>query len=138
MIEAVFSSIMELFLGDNHISDIWPHSIAWFLYGTAALIFVFNLAYANCRRGHWASKLVFNLLNFLALTVCVMFLGIQMYWIKYSIIANDPTTMAMLWTTFHYYNGVSYIIYASSLFVYMRWKIPLINSFEDDTITKLD
>jgi len=111
------------FIGYNSIDDIIPHLVAWFLYIIAILLSVYNIYHINTRKRNNPIKTALNVMSCLIVLICTLFVFIQMYWIRYSIIAVDPTTMAMLWTTFHYFNAVNYIIMSSGIYVYSRWRI---------------
>jgi len=64
--------------------------------------------------------------------VCALFLAIQMHWIQNSVIGDDHTTAQLPWTSFHYYNGLTYIVMSAGVRLYTRWRI----SGQDDVRMK--
>lgn len=113
---------------ENSVSDIMPHAIVWLFYFVAFCTSLYNVYSLSITESKMPIKQALLVASILIGSVCSIFMAAQIYWIKGSIIANDPTTMAILWTTFHYYNAFVYNSLSVGIAVYKNWKLKHIDS----------
>ena len=99
-----------------------PHALAWFLYFIAMALSIANFGYVSRIDSKLHIKHYLMWTSFLVFTVTSLFLGIQSYWIANSVIGDEPTTMMLLWSAFHYYNAFTYIVVSVGVRAYVKWR----------------
>lgn len=107
---------MEIF------NTILPHILAWLLYFGAMILSITNFGYISKIDSKLHIKHYLMWTSFLVFTVTALFLGIQGYWITNSVLGDEPTTMMLLWSAFHYYNAFTYIIVSIGVRSYVGWR----------------
>lgn len=104
---------------------IFPHAISWLLYLFGMGFSIANFGCISRIKSKLHIKYYLLWASFLIFTVTALFLGIQSYWIANSVLGDEPTTMMLLWSAFHYYNAFTYIVISAGIRSYIKWRTSL-------------
>lgn len=101
----------------NEMMTLLPHLLATFLY-----IFLFVASCANIAIGkyskenHHQRQRIYRMGLVQAIS-SLYFITLQYYWMSVSVVGDDPTSMQIAWTLFHYINPTLQLYIALQRFI---------------------
>lgn len=101
----------------NDMVTLLPHLIAAFLYFFLFLAAGWNIASSVHAKVQDESTKRLKKLGIVQIVVATYFVILQYYWMSVSVIGDDPTSMQVAWTSFHFINPVVHLYIALQRYV---------------------